>query len=325
MCSRKGCRVSRRFRKSTSQSPLRSRLPLIIALLPMVCAFVCACVSSRASTVVVATPRSPLAFHQYSINLGRVEPRIEHFAHFAFTNNSDQPIELRDLKTSCGCLKLIKEQMVVAPGENGRFALRIQSANQTPGQKFYTATALYGPVGQPDRQFETELTFRVLLPEATVLVRPRVLVVHQSNGQSLTHKISISDLRRRPLNVLRVESNSDRVRVALIGQPASPKKTLDDVARQLCAPPERPAVGWFAREARRRQDEDADANAGVIQLISVTVSEIPPGRSEAEIRIHTDDPEFETLRVPVRLNGPEPKRDERVARPRFEPADASDF
>ncbi len=290
----------------------------------MLCGFVCSSVNSRASTTPVATPRSPLAFHQYSINLGRVEPRIQHFAHFAFTTNSDQQIELRDLKTSCGCLKQLKEQTVFEPGENGRFALRIQSANQTPGQKFYTATAVYGPVGQPDQQFETELTFRVLLPEATVLVRPRVLVVHQSNGRSLTHQIAVSDLRSRPLNVLRVESNSDQVRVALQAEP-SQKKSFDDFTRQLCTAPRTPAIGWFARDARRLQDEEADANAGVIQRILVTVSDLPPGRSEAEIRIHTDDLEFEVLRVPVRLNGPEPKQEERALRPRFDPPDASDF
>ena len=291
----------------------------------MLCGFVFSCVSSRASTSVVATPRSPLAFNQYAINLGRVEPRIQHFAHFSFTNDSDRPIELRDLKTSCGCLKQLKEQTVFEPGEKGRFALRIQSANQTPGQKFYTATAIYGPVGQPDKQFETELTFRIVLPEATVLVRPRVLVVHQSNGRDLTHSIAISDLRSRPLNVLSVESNSDLVRVALQSTAASQKKSLNDLARQLCAPSGRPAVGWFVRDARRLQDEDADANSGVVQRILVTVSDLPPGRSEADIRIHTDDPEFDVLRVPVRLNGPEPKLGERAFRPRFDPPDASDF
>ena len=291
----------------------------------MLCGLVFSSVSSRASTTPVATPRPPLAFHQYAINLGRVEPRIEHFAHFAFTNNSDRAIELRDLKTSCGCLKQLKEQTVFEPGEQGRFALRIQSANQTPGEKFYTATAVYGPVGQTDQQFETELTFRVLLPEATVLVRPRVLVVHQSNGRSLTHSIAVSDLRSRPLNVLGVESNSDRVRVALQAESVPQKRSFDDFARQLCAPPSTPAIGWFARDARRRQDEEADANAGVIQRILVTVSDLPPGRSEAEIRIRTDDPEFDILRVPVRLNGPEPKFEERAVRPRFDPPDASDF
>lgn len=275
-----------------SAAIVRGRLvPLICSLLPALCGLVFSLVGPRPSPAQPGTPRPPLAFHQYSVNLGRVEPRRDYYAFFAFTNQSDEAIELRELKTSCGCVSQHQKQKVFQAREDGEFALRIQSANQEPGQKRYTCKAIYGPVGKPDVSYEADLVFQIWLPESSVIVRPRVLIMHQPTAVETSKPIAITDLRPQPMKVLSV----------------------------YC---ELPFVSVRVRDASELTEKDLEA--GVVSMIDVTVSEVPAGRHETEVRITTDDPEFNLLRVPVRLHGPEMKTKPVGPRPVFEPKDASD-
>lgn len=283
---------------SSTSSSGRRYLPLGLACVPALLALICSQFEAHSASVQGQATRSPLAFHQYAVNLGRVEPRRDHFAIFAFTNTSSETMELRQLKTSCGCVTQHRERKVFAPQEEGEFALRIQSANQEPGHKRYTCKAIYGPVGKPDVSFETDLAFEVWLPEQSVMVRPRVLMVHQPNDIPTTPKnpIAITDLRPRPMKVLNVSC-------------------------------EHPAVTVKRRDASLFTEKDREA--GIIEYIEVTVNKVDPGQHETEVRIHTDDAEFNVLRIPLRIYGPNigvglPNEPKRTTRPKFEPANASD-
>lgn len=266
-----------------------SAAPVLVALLPALCCFGFSLLGPRPSQAEPGPERPPLAFHQYQVNLGRVEPKRDHFARFSFTNNSQKPMELRKLETSCGCLSQHQSKKEFAANEQGEFFLRIQSANQEPGAKEYTCKAIYGPVGEPDVRYETELRFLITLPDLTVVVRPRVLVFHQPNGNLTTHAVTITDLREKPLHILNATCDEPFVKV----------KIDEDGPQSL-----------------------ADREAGVVGRIQVSVGEVPAGRHECEIRLHTTDREFNLVKVPVRVFGPDPKAAR--SRPSFEPADASD-
>lgn len=277
--------------QSYSASNWNRIAPVCCSLLPALFGLAFSLIEARPSPAQPGTPRAPLAFHQYAVNLGRVEPRRDHFAIFAFTNKSDEAIELRELQTSCGCVTQHQERKVFQPHEDGEFALRIQSANQEPGPKRYTCKAIYGPVGKPNQRFEADLVFQVWLPESTVTVRPRVLIVHQPTAIETVKPIAITDLRPKPMQI----------------------------RSAYC---ELPFVTVTIRDAAALTEKDLEA--GVISMLDVKVTAVPPGRHETEIRVATDDPEFNVLRIPVRLHGPEPKSEPKNSRPQFEPADASD-
>lgn len=282
-----------------SQSDLQSHstsawsriTPWCCSLIPALCGLGFSLIEARPSPAQPGLPRAPLAFHQYAVNLGRVEPRRDHFAIFAFTNKSDEAIELRELKTSCGCVTQHQDRKVFQPREDGEFALRIQSANQEPGPKRYTCKAIYGPVGKPEQSFEADLVFQVWLPESSVMVRPRVLIVHQPTAVETVKPIAITDLRPKPMKIRNASC-------------------------------ELPFVTVTIRDATELTEKDNEA--GVISMLDVKVTAVPSGRHETEIRVATDDPEFNVLRIPVRLHGPEPKSELKSSQPKFEPTDASD-
>lgn len=267
----------------------RRGLPFLAALLPAVLACGFQWAGARPSGCAAAPVRSPLAFHQYLLNLGPVEPLAVHFGTFRFTNTSSETIELRDLRTSCGCLtqQLVKKEF--APGEEGEFSLLIRTANQTPGPKQYLCTAVTGPVGRPDVQFETELSFRIELPERSVTLQPRALAFFQPGQEVIENIVQVRDLRDRRLNVVRVTADSPFVEAEVV--PA---------ARP-------PASDGF--------------DDGVVAQIQVRIGEVPSGRHSASVRIETDDPAFPVLKLPIQVTG---ALTNAAAEPEFSNATAED-
>lgn len=205
------------------------------------------------------------------VNLGEVPAKRNHYGRFAFTNRGAEPIEIRRLTTSCGCLSDHMEKRVFEPGETGELLLRIQAANQIPGSKEYTCKVISGPVGNPDRSWSTDLVFRIVLPEQSVTLNPRALIVHQFNSEPTRNIVSLLDTRGSPLRVKRVECDTPFVSVSLL-----PHEEL------------RPE----------------DVEYGVVQQIEVVVGATPPGQHDISVRVVTDDPEFDVVKIPVRVYGP---------------------
>ena len=205
-----------------------------------------------------------LAFDQYLVNLGQAEPGGQVAGQFTFTNTSDRPVSITELKPSCGCLNPRLEKKVYQPAERGEFSLRVQTANEAPGPKEYYCDVKY----DDGRAGETRLTFRVILPDETVTVRPSAVIVYQSNATPTERTLVVTDRRPQPLRVLAVECSSELASVSLgtVG--------TDDAGR-------------------RRQE------------VFVTIGAVPPGRHHALVRIRTDDPAYPDLRVPMLIEGPD--------------------
>jgi hypothetical protein len=261
------------------------RYAMLAALLPACAAFCAQFFPSEAQSS-GAVNKPPLAFHQYSVNLGFVEPRRDYFARFSFTNRGAESIEIRKLETSCGCLTDHLKQRIFKPGERGEFFLRVQSANQTPGPKHYLCKVLFGPVSKPEVQYATDLKFRIHLPKRSVSVSPRVLIFHQHTPTRTVHHVDVMDLRDQGLKVLNVSCDAPFVKTSLLN-------------RLLLS--------------------DDDRQRGVIERVQIVVEDVPTGTHELVVRIATDDDEFNLIKVPLRIHGPSTEFSQPTKIP-FEPA-----
>lgn len=245
-------------------------------MLPAVCGLGFQSAGPRPQQLKDRTAQPPLAFHQYMVNLGEVPVQRSHAAAFSFTNRSDQPMKLRRLETSCGCLTQQFEQDTVLPGDEGRFRLWIQTASQTPGIKQYTCKAIYGPTDDSSIEYSADLIFRVTLPEQSVVVTPKAMIFHQPNSRVTERTVDVTDLRFERLNVTAVKSQSNLLNLRILPQEQLTASELDE---------------------------------GVVGRIEVAVGAVPPGTHNAVIEITTDDQEFDRLAVPVLIYGPDSTTD----------------
>lgn len=210
---------------------------------------------------IAAADRPALAFHQYQVDLGRVEPTTELRATFAFRNRSSRTVDISEVSPSCGCLVPYVSTKRVEPGEGGRIVLRMQPANESPGRKEFFADVKYA---DPEPR-EVRLTFKLELPEQQLQVRPRALTFIQNSDRPVKQTIAVTDTRPQPAKIVNVTVNSPFAQVT---------------------PGENRALSDGGTESR----------------IQVTVSgDVPEGRHEAVVTIHTDDPQSPVLRVPLRI------------------------
>ena len=149
-----------------------------------------------------------------------------------------------------------------------------------PGEEgeFYltlqTATEQPGPneyycdVQYDDGQLRsTRVVLKLNLPEQTVVVRPPALIFIQQTDEVTTHSISVIDFRPQRLELVGVDCSSQLAQVAL-------------------------------------GNTEFDTEGNRVHKVLVRVGAVPAGRHQAVITIHTDDPEFTKLQVPLRIEGP---------------------
>ena len=166
-----------------------------------------------------ATPpeeRPALAFDQYAVNLGPIEPISHARGLFRFTNFSDRNVTVTSLLPSCGCLKPQLDKLEYAPGETGQFWVSVATAGEQPGPREFTITVRYL---DPDPQ-TVVLTFSLELPARQVYVNPRALLVYQLSEESTSKEIVVSDNRLDPLTITGVECKADFV-TAELGETAT--------------------------------------------------------------------------------------------------------
>ena len=240
------------------------------ALLPFGLSLVVYASGVKAQPVTAASPRASLAFEQYLVNLGAMPPRSEYAARFSFRNIGSQPLTIRSLEPSCGCLNPRLEKRTFAPGETSEFYLRVRAANEKPGLHDYTCKLTYDD-GQPR---ETEVRFKITLPTERVEIRPRALAIYQFSNQPTTREIAITDFRATP---------EDRPLARL------------EVTDATCS------LNWVQVSVGEAQFDDAGQRR---QTVVVTVTDVPPGTHHGSVVVHTNVPEYAELRVPLRIEGP---------------------
>ena len=209
---------------------------------------------------------SSLAFSQYSVDLGQVPAVGTVPAHFDFKNSGSGNLEILEFIPSCGCL---------AP------KLYPEKRSYAPGEwgRFYvsvkTANETPGPKdyrvvvkyddGEPQ---ERTVTFKMVIPHRKVTISPSEIYFYQLTGDPDSKKIELTDHRGLPLNVLDIETTSPLV------------------------------------QAEAGQKEIA-GNVTTIPIQIDVPGHVPAGKQTALIKIHTDDPEYDVISVPVLIWGPE--------------------
>lgn len=212
-------------------------------------------------------PRPALAFHQYAVDLRKIHPTAEAHGTFIFHNRGAQPVRIQSMEPSCGCLtpQLHGDRNKEIPaGEHGRIVVRMQPANSTVGPHEYTVKVKYtDPLPR-----EVQLTLKLEIPATTITISPPALIVYHPHGSEATsYDFTITDGRGKQFDITGLAVNSDLI-VAAIGETS------------------RTATGNFQQKVR-----------------VVISGELPPARTQALIRVTTDDPDFPELRIPLMLQG----------------------
>ena len=205
-----------------------------------------------------------LAFDQYLVNLGNVQPAAEHRAFFAFTNRGTHPVRVKSLRPSCGCLDPKLSEAVYAPGERGVFSLSILATREKPGPKEYYCKVVY----EDPEPREAIVTLKVVLPPLKLIVRPQAMIFSQPGDTPITRPIELIRPGTDRLTILDVSSSSPLIGASLGDSHIDPRTGV------------------------------------LIPTVLVTVGSVPPGRHHAWIIIHTNDGDYPEVRVPIRLDGP---------------------
>jgi hypothetical protein len=215
----------------------------------------------------IAVPQRPaLAFRQYAVDLGPIQPMGESRATFVFMNRGSSPVDISEVRPSCSCLQPRVDIRHFEPGEEGRIVLRIQPANETPGRKELFADVLYN---DPEPR-EVRLTFKLDIPQRQMTVTPPALIVfHPAGSDETVATFTVADGRKKTFEILDATANSDLVSPVIGERKVSP-------------------TGEWS------------------QTVQVTIpGELPKGKNQVLLRIRTSDLDYPELRVPMMLQGPQ--------------------
>ena len=178
----------------------------VIALVPMILGAASIVTPQSVPPLTYQTDRPGLVFSEYLMHFGNqpVPQQPEVNATFLFRNVGDQPVNITDMKPSCGCLTPKVSISEIAPGESGRLTVPIKTLTESPGFHEYTVTVKYT---DPTPR-EVTLAVKMTLPEKAIQIEPRSIYVIGQSTQSVEHTVTVSDLRETPLRVEAVSSST---------------------------------------------------------------------------------------------------------------------
>ena len=241
---------------------------IVVALLtvvPCLTAAVCSSNDSDARPLLVTTSRPALVFTEYLADYGPAavpqQPTLTPI--FYLRNNGKQTVKITDMVPDCGgCMAPSISAKEIEPGAVEKLSLPIRLSNKSSGPHEFLVTVHY--VDPKPRQ--VTLTVKAVLPEKSLIVEPRVLMVMGATAPGQQHVVMISDFRperlEHPMEVTGVTGSSSLFTAELAGQ---------------------------------TNQEGASRTS-----ISVQFSENPPkGRHRGFINVATDDTLFPMIQIPV--------------------------
>jgi hypothetical protein len=212
----------------------------------------------------VTTSRPALVFSEYLMDYGPapISQRPTLTSEFYFRNNGSEKVQITGMQPSCGCLSPAINEKELEPGRIGKLTLPIRLNNEPSGFREYTVTVAYS---DPKPRHVT-LTVKAVLPEKSLIIEPRVLMVMGATKSEQQHIVTVSDYR---------PESADK-----------PMRVTDVTGSSTLFTPE--LAGQFNREGANR--------------ISVGVQfhdNAPQGRHRGLINIATDDTMFPMIQIPV--------------------------
>jgi hypothetical protein len=156
-----------------------------------------------------ATARAELRFAQPTADLGEVKsgPRLSQ--RFSFVNAGPDPVDILDLRTTCGCLKPQLTQRTYPPGEQGTLLLEVNTLSQPPGEHDWPLQVMYR-LGTDVKETTLHLKARLV---TEVSVQPAAMTIFAGSG--LTHEMTVTDSRPKPFTVTAVQTTSPQLRADL--------------------------------------------------------------------------------------------------------------
>ena len=172
---------------------LRRFLPAVLFVVPLTQAI--AGLSWDNTTVTIETEGSP-------------ETRT---AEFRFRNDSDRPVRIRGVKSSCGCTVVKPEKDVYAPGESGILPISHKPKSGSAPRLYRIAVATDEVGG---RVHDLSL---VVLSESRLTVEGRRMVVWEKKEARAPKEITLRTKPGDPLRLAGASADSDIVAVELAG------------------------------------------------------------------------------------------------------------
>lgn len=156
--------------------------------------------------------RAELHFPQASADLGEVRSGVPLQHRFTLVNRGAGPIEIVEVRASCGCLKPRLERRTYQPGETGTLLLEVNTLGEAEGRNRWQCLVVAQSGG---RRFETalQITCQVVVE---VSVRPAVLTLFTDGA--VGHEVLLTDRRPKPLTVVGLRGSSSWIRAQLADQ-----------------------------------------------------------------------------------------------------------
>ena len=145
-------------------------------------------------------------------------------AKFHFTNTGRQPVDVRQIESSCGCTTAELTQRHYAPGESGDIVARYTVGDHI-GLQTKTIAVFTSDQGNP-----TTLTLSVRIPEILRIAPPYVIWKHAENRSPKV--ITLEQVQDTPIEDITVQSSSAGVSVTLQTLVKGRKYRLDVVPAQ---------------------------------------------------------------------------------------------
>jgi hypothetical protein len=218
------------------------------------------------------SPERALECPEPTLRAGEVRCGTPLVHDFHLVNHGTQPIEITDVRTTCGCLAPQLDRRQLAPGAEAVLRVEVSTLTQPAGAHTWMVRVSYK---EEDRPGELALVVGAKIVSEISVLPPALTLFIQANaaspaegpgaGAALGHAISVIDRRPRPLMITAAQPSTPHLRVRL-GEPRQD-----------------PAGYW----ARTLQVEVA--------------ADCPPGRHDAVLRILADDATYPELNVPVTI------------------------
>jgi hypothetical protein len=159
-----------------------------------------------------AEARADLHFPQPQADAGRVFSGTPLTHSFAFANQGPGPVEITDLKASCGCMTPRLSRRIFQSGEQGELLLQVNTLSQAPGLHTWRLQVTYR---SGDSLSEAVLELAAAL-STEVEVEPAAVTMFTDG--SVDQEIVVTDLRPRPLTITGVRATSSSLALRL-GEP----------------------------------------------------------------------------------------------------------
>ena len=150
-----------------------------------------------------------VGFEPSQIDVGqvRIGQRIER--RVRLVNRSPEPVQIVDVKGSCGCLKPVVEPDRIPGKGEAWLHLRINTLSAAAGLHAWRIQVRY----QIGNRFATAVLPIRARCRREILVQPPSLQVYSSRATQ--HEILVNDLRPKPFRILRVETTARQMRASL--------------------------------------------------------------------------------------------------------------